>query len=175
MQAPVCASPGVESQHEQAAYNLRDDAQGAVVIGENQADVDASDAMDHAVCADAVAASPPMPASSRLEPAVRNPGVRMHSTPDVLRSLAPAGAQLGLDIPGCRFRAKVNGTSIGQIAFGPNSPHTRLSALEEILNRMWRHSKQTRPSECYVSSLPSEIRENLLADRLERPRKYPRL
>ena len=45
--------------------------------------------------------------------------VKLYSTPELLRTLCPKGGFIGLDIPGCRFRPRLEGQSLPTVGFGP--------------------------------------------------------
>ena len=100
--------------------------------------------------------------------------VKLYSTPELLKLLCPPECTLSIDVPACRWRARVAGAPLPSVGFGPWSGRDRRSALVETLDALWAHVPGERPATSYIDSIPREQWGSFWDVREERPRKYPK-
>ena len=97
---------------------------------------------------------------------------KMYTTPELIDMLQPPGGKITIDVPGVRWRGRYHDNVIPSIGFGPYSPYNRRTALEAILDFMWKMHGGDRPLNTYVGSLPAEWWQGFLDPLEEQPRKY---
>ena len=105
-------------------------------------------------------------------PAVPAARVRIYTTPQLLKTLCPPHGLLSIDIPACRWRARIHGETLPSVGFGPFCPYNRRQALVRILDDMWMSSGDARPASAYVHAVAEAAWDGLLDERVEQPRKY---
>ena len=116
--------------------------------------------------------APPL-ANAAQEPRAA-PGARLSHTPDVVYSIAPAGAKINIDMYALRWKGKWNQfvCSKGWYSTG----FARAGALEFCLQALWSASGKERPADAYIECTEHSLWQGCIDDDpMERPSKRNRV